>query len=67
LSAAKASNQLSLGTKFAYGFGQAGEGVKNGAFGVFLFFYYNQVLELSGTYAGLAVGIALMFEAERSV
>ena len=58
-----APNQLGLGTKFAYGFGQAGEGVKNGAFGVFLFFYYNQVLALPGTYAGLAVGIALMFDA----
>ncbi|MFP6817317.1 MAG: MFS transporter [Pseudomonadales bacterium] len=58
----KPSNQLGLGTKFAYGFGQAGEGVKNGAFGVFLFFYYNQVLELPGTYVGLAVGIALVFD-----
>jgi GPH family glycoside/pentoside/hexuronide:cation symporter len=54
---------LGLGTKFAYGFGQAGEGLKNGAFGVFLFFYYNQVLALPGSYAGLAVGIALMFDA----
>jgi Na+/melibiose symporter-like transporter len=54
---------LGFGTKLAYGFGQAGEGLKNGAFGVFLFFYYNQVLALSGTYAGLAVGIALMFDA----
>jgi len=58
-----APDQLSFGAKFAYGFGQAGEGVKNGAFGVFLFFYYNQVLSLPGTYAGLAVGIALMFDA----
>jgi Na+/melibiose symporter-like transporter len=54
---------LGFVTKFAYGFGQAGEGLKNGAFGVFLFFYYNQVLALSGTYAGMAVGIALMFDA----
>ncbi len=54
---------LGFGTKVAYGVGQAGEGIKNGAFGVFLFFYYNQVLALSGTYAGLAVGIALMFDA----
>jgi len=59
----RAPNQLGIGTKFAYGFGQAGEGVKNGAFGVFLFFYYNQVLALPGTYAGIAVGIALMFDA----
>ena len=63
LTQSKAPNQLGLGTKFAYGFGQAGEGVKNGAFGVFLFFYYNQVLALPGTYAGIAVGIALMFDA----
>ena len=54
---------LGLGTKFTYGFGQAAEGLKNGAFGVFLFFYYNQVLALSGTLAGLAVGIALVFDA----
>jgi Na+/melibiose symporter-like transporter len=55
--------RLGVGTKFAYGFGQAAEGLKNGAFAVFLFFYYVQVLGLSGTYAGLAVGIALMFDA----
>ena len=55
--------QLSVGTKLAYGFGQAAEGIKNGAFAVFLFFYYVQVLGLSGTYAGIALGIALMFDA----
>lgn len=57
------AGELGFGTKFAYGFGQAAEGIKNGAFAVFLFFYYVQVLGLSGTYAGLAVGIALMFDA----
>lgn len=60
---APGQEQLRVGTKFAYGFGQAAEGLKNGAFGVFLFFYYVQVLGLSGTYAGAAVGIALMFDA----
>jgi Na+/melibiose symporter-like transporter len=54
---------LGFRTKLTYGFGQAAEGLKNGAFGVFLFFYYNQVLALSGTLAGLAVGIALVFDA----
>ncbi len=49
--------------KLTYGIGQGAEGMKNGAFGVFLFFYYNQVLGLSGTYTGLAVGIALVFDA----
>ncbi len=58
-----AAPELGFVTKLAYGLGQAGEGLKSGAFGVFLFFYYNQVLALSGTYAGLAVGIALMFDA----
>ncbi|MEQ8859997.1 MAG: MFS transporter [Pseudomonadales bacterium] len=61
--ASRPKGELSVGTKLAYGFGQAAEGVKNGAFAVFLFFYYVQVLGLSGTYAGLAVGIALMFDA----
>jgi len=55
--------QLTFAGKFAYGIGQMAEGLKNGAFGVFLFFYYVQVLGLSGTYAGLAVGIALMIDA----
>lgn len=55
--------QLTFARKFAYGFGQAAEGLKFGAFAVFLFFYYVQVLGLSGTYAGLALGIALMIDA----
>ncbi len=54
---------LTFLTKITYGLGQAGEGLKSGAFGVFLFFYYNQVLALPGTLAGLAVGIALVFDA----
>ncbi|MFW6093606.1 MAG: MFS transporter, partial [Pseudomonadota bacterium] len=58
-----AQDQLRFITKLSYGFGQAAEGLKNGAFAVFLFFYYVQVLGLSGTYAGAAVGIALMFDA----
>jgi len=54
---------LSFTTKFTYGLGQAAEGLKNGAFGIFLMFYYNQVLGLSGTLAGSAVGVALVFDA----
>ncbi len=54
---------LSFATKFCYGLGQAAEGLKNGAFGIFLMFYYNQVLGLPGTLAGMAVGIALVFDA----
>ena len=55
--------QLSFATKLCYGVGQAAEGLKNGAFGIFLLFYYNHVLGLSGTLAGLALGIALVFDA----
>lgn len=49
--------------KLAYGLGQAAEGLKNGAFNVFLFFYYVQVLQLSTSLAGLALLIALCFDA----
>lgn len=56
-------SQLRFPTKLAYGVGQAAEGLKNTAFGIFILFYYNQVLGLSGTLAGLALGIALVFDA----
>lgn len=55
--------KLPFGLKFAYGVGQTAEGLKNGALGMFLIFYYNQVLGLPGTLAGLAVGIALLIDA----
>jgi glycoside/pentoside/hexuronide:cation symporter, GPH family len=55
--------RLTFATKLCYGTGQAAEGLKNGAFGIFLLFYYNHVLGLSGTLAGLALGIALVFDA----
>lgn len=54
---------LRFNLKFAYGIGQAGEGLKNAAFGTFLLFYYNQVLGLSGTLAGIAVGTAVIVDA----
>ena len=46
-----------------YGVGQAAEGIKNYSFAVFLLFYFNQVLGLSGTLCGLALAIALAFDA----
>ena len=55
--------QISAKTKFAYGLGQVGEQVKNQGFNTFLFFYFTQVLGLSGTLAGAAVLIALAFDA----
>ena len=57
------ATRLSLRIKLLYGIGQVAEGLKNGAFGVFLLFYYSQVLGLSAALAGFAVGIALVFDA----
>ncbi len=54
---------LNFNTKFAYGIGQTAEGLKNSALGTFVLFYYNQVLGLPGTLAGLALAIALVFDA----
>lgn len=46
-----------------YGIGSVAEGIKDTAFSVFLLFFYNQVLGLSGSLAGLAILIALLFDA----
>ena len=50
-------------TMFVYGLGRAAEAIKSRVFETFLFFYYVQVMEVPGTYAGIAVGIALAFDA----
>ena len=50
-------------TRIFYGIGSIAEGVKETAFNVFLLFYYNQVLGLSGSLAGIALFIALCFDA----
>ncbi len=52
-----------LKTKLAFGIGAAGESIAVFAFATFTFFYYNQVLGLSGTLAGLATTISLVFDA----
>jgi len=54
---------LSRATKLAYGLGQIAETVKSTGFNIFLFFFFTQVLGLSGSLAGLAVMIALVFDA----
>ena len=47
----------------AFALGQLPEGIKSAAFGFLLLFYYNQVLGLSGTMSGMAVFIAVLFDA----
>ena len=54
---------LPTSVKLLYGVGQFAEGIKNLAFSIFLLFYYNQVLGLPGWMSGVAVGIALVFDA----
>lgn len=55
--------ELPFRTRFAYGIGATAESSITMAFNSFNFLYYNNVLELSGTLCGLAVTIALVFDA----
>ena len=58
-----ADRRVAFSTKLSFGVGQMAEGLKNTAFGILVLFYYNQVLEVPGTLCGLALGIALIFDA----
>ena len=55
--------RLGSGTRWLYGFGAVAFGVKDNGFSYFLMFYYNQVLGLPGSLAGIAIFIALMIDA----
>lgn len=55
--------KLGVLTKAAYGFGAAAYGVKNNGFDYFLLFFYANVLGLDPRLVGLAILIALMFDA----
>ncbi len=55
--------KLSIPVMVAFGVGQAAEGIKGTAFNTFLLFYYQQILGVSGTFTGLALAIALIFDA----
>lgn len=57
------SGKLPFRTRFAYGIGATAESSITMAFNSFNFLFYNNVLELSGTLCGLAVTIALAFDA----
>jgi Na+/melibiose symporter-like transporter len=54
---------LTSSTRRWYALGQFAEGLKNESFALFLLFYYTAVLGLSGFLAGLAILIALLFDA----
>ncbi len=55
--------KLTFWTKVWYGFGDIGNAVKTVVFSTFLFYYYNQILGLSGKMCGTALLIALCFDA----
>ena len=59
--------KLSFGLKFAYGVGQAGEGIFGAGLGFFLLFYYSQILGLSPGLAGSAIGIAVIVDAASDI
>jgi len=52
-----------LTTKLYYGFGAVAFGVKQNGFAFFLLMYYNQVLGLPEKSVGLAIMVALLFDA----
>lgn len=52
-----------IGTKLSYGFGAVAFGVKDNGFGALLLLFYNQALGLDARMAGLAIAIALVFDA----
>jgi GPH family glycoside/pentoside/hexuronide:cation symporter len=57
------SSRLPYGTKLAYGFGAVAFGVKNNGFDYFLLLFYSQVMGVDAPLVGLALLIALLFDA----
>lgn len=55
--------RLDLSTKLFYGFGSVAFGVKDNGFSYLLLLFYNQVMGLPATLVGLALMIALVFDA----
>ena len=57
------AHKPSLGTKLAYGFGASAYGIKDNGFGYFLLLFYGTVVGLEPGLVGLAIFIALIFDA----
>ena len=58
-----AAPRLNMPTKLFYGFGSVAFGVKDNGFSYLLLLFYNQVVGLSAPMVGLAILIAMMFDA----
>ncbi len=61
--AVPATDKLPLWTKLAYGFGAAAYGIKDGGFAYFLLIFYSQVIGVDAGLVGLAISLALIFDA----
>lgn len=59
----ESEKEVPLSTRLYYGFGAVAYGVKQNGFAFFLLIYYNQVLGLREKLVGLAIMIALLFDA----
>lgn len=59
----EAGKPVPTGIRLFFGLGQAAESVKNWGFSTLLLIYYIQVLGASGSLAGAAIAIALVFDA----
>jgi len=55
--------RLTFPTKLAYGFGAVAYGIKNNGFDYFLLLFYSQVMGVDAPLVGLALLIALLFDA----
>jgi Na+/melibiose symporter-like transporter len=58
-----AAEQPTLATRLAFGFGAGAYGIKDGGFSYFLLLFYSQVIGLDARLVGLALTIALVFDA----
>ena len=54
---------LPFTSKLGFGVGQLAEGITLSVFNTFVLFYFNQILGVSGTLTGIALGVALFFDA----
>ena len=63
MTAENETDRVSFHTKFFFGLGASADNAINWIFNILAFFYYQQILGLSGTLAGTAVAIAIVADA----
>lgn len=61
--ATPAAHRVAIPTKIFFGVGEFATATKGYAMSAFLLFYYTQVLGLDGWLTGLAIGVAIVFDA----